>query len=643
MFSVLIQNQKTIEIFQEFHPIFTEAMNQGKIGVCRWMEPGTTVDTALPELKELIEDKEEWRAIIVRILDEDAMSMYETVPLNPYDFKYYHEEKRKYGESPIPLVRLTNMLGELPAPEIRYETVTIMEENKSPKIIYEPRKNEEEELIYQELLDQYDYDGKRPSEIILVSLRMPKRRKKESIEKVWTDFKEVDSSSFWKKNCYANSCRFIVYDLKQEGSVQYEADMFKFWLSVLILGLNRIDSDELQAYRLYRMNVQLDKEILQEEIQNCINRLYGAKYFMKQILQAEDSEWTKVHRDLPDYKMEVPVMLDLPRRNDMSVDDSLFPLVAGNVEDDLRRWGESKKNAEYKLRETAGQAEIALDEAAERMRGMGSVEESEVKQINKYQKKKMDADLENLYFMVISTQKELPDSQNTINKNVKEKAEEVRTGLLSRITAEQILGIVMIILLAITLSVIPCFLVYTDHYSGSVKSMITFMLLLIDIMLVPIFFMVFLQKRELVFKVRDYNHELHASMMKIVENSEVYSTFLSSIVSHSRGMSYLQILKNKKFTMSSTRIAVDTHLKAIDHMMYSLEKWNKAFYLNVNFNQSFYDDDIFDISILPIKNKLYTFEYGKQYQIPLNNSGRNVDVNFEFVTKLELIREELYD
>ena len=91
--------------------------------------------------------------------------------------------------------------------------------------------------------------------------------------------------------------------------------------------------------------------------------------------------------------MEIPVILDLPRRNDMNVDDSLFPLVAGNVEDDLRRWGESKKNAEYKLRETAGQAEIALDEAAERMRGMGSVEGSEVKQINKYQKKMMDADL----------------------------------------------------------------------------------------------------------------------------------------------------------------------------------------------------------------------------------------------------------
>ncbi len=50
MYSVLIQNQKTMESFLQHHSIFADALNQKKIDTCLWMEAGTTIDTAIPEL-----------------------------------------------------------------------------------------------------------------------------------------------------------------------------------------------------------------------------------------------------------------------------------------------------------------------------------------------------------------------------------------------------------------------------------------------------------------------------------------------------------------------------------------------------------------------------------------------------------------
>ena len=57
IYSVLIQNKKTMDQFHQFYPLFMEAINEERIGLCRWTEAGTTVDTALPELCDLIDGK----------------------------------------------------------------------------------------------------------------------------------------------------------------------------------------------------------------------------------------------------------------------------------------------------------------------------------------------------------------------------------------------------------------------------------------------------------------------------------------------------------------------------------------------------------------------------------------------------------
>ena len=120
MYSVLIQNNSTISSFQKYKSLFLEYVNENRLGVCKWNEGGTTIDTALPGITELTNDQESWRAVIVRMKDDEAMSGFEYDIANPYEF---HENtfSDELSESSVPLIRLTHILGGVPEPEIVFE------------------------------------------------------------------------------------------------------------------------------------------------------------------------------------------------------------------------------------------------------------------------------------------------------------------------------------------------------------------------------------------------------------------------------------------------------------------------------------------------------------------------------------------
>ena len=155
MYSVLIQNKKTMESFHEFHPLFLETLGKD-IVLCRWLEAGTTIDTALPELSQLTDSVEKWRAIIVHVEDEEEMRKYERHPDNPYDFLINSSKADATKESPVPLIRLTHMLGGVPAPEIEYESRVVAEKAKVPRTIYVPKPRGEETRLHAELLERYN-------------------------------------------------------------------------------------------------------------------------------------------------------------------------------------------------------------------------------------------------------------------------------------------------------------------------------------------------------------------------------------------------------------------------------------------------------------------------------------------------------
>lgn len=646
MYSVLIQNQKTIESFQEYHSLFMDAICSKDIGICRWMEPGTTVDTALPELKELTDDKEEWRAIIVHVIDEENMKMYETEHSNPFDFKINHATDKEYGESAIPLVRLTHILAGIPTPLAHYEPEIIKEKNKAPRTVYKLVRNEKDEAEYDRLTEKYDFDGKEPSEVILISVRRKKKTEKEHIEQSWSSYHENESSNFWQTNNYSNKCRFIVFDLQKRGDYEHEADMFRFWNCVRILATNTIDPDELQAYRLYNMSLSIDRESLKYNLDHYYRKIDGVRLYIEHRLEQERREQLEASKELPNYSVTVPVKaeMDMPKLKEFNIQQLDFGLAPIKVDRDLANWRVKTDDIEVLLRQTVRQSERALDISAERMRGICEMQEDIVEPLDSYQRRDMKESLRLLYERVIRMQKYLPGKSKIYNDRMRESSKEVRTFMKSRITSGQVLSI-MLIMIGLTLLTIAPGIVFATvlKMAGDVRGVFTVGFILLDVAVIAVLVMLFKLRTELWELIANYNSAVDKEVQKVNADTDIYSQFLSGIATHAKGSSYLQILEYKKFSLNDRQRNMIRHKQAIEKQKNIIERWRRAFYLDKLGEDYFFFDDNFDEEQPPVSNKLYSFCMDKLYERNINKSGNTIHIPFEYISKVELQREELYD
>ena len=642
MYSVLIQNKKTIECFHEFHPLFLEALRRN-VACCRWLESGTTIDTALPELISLTEDKEEWRAIIVRVEDEESMRSFDTDPKNPYDFLINAEGADRTRESRVPLIRLTHMLGGVPAPEVLYETRKIKEKNKASRVIYIPKRSLEEEMDHASLMQKYDYNGKLPREILIVTLRCREKGEQKSARDVWSNRLETSSSEFWKRNNYPSRCRFLVYDYQNEGAVQKEADLFNFWLCVMLLATNDMDPSSLQAYKLYSMRPLLDRGKMAECFNYKTACLLGVKNFIASEIKRDMELKIIVHREMPEYSMKIPVHVEFPHTMDMHVDEGEFPLCAKSAKADRDKWRNLSTGAEYALENTFRKAERALEESADHMRYVGHMSEEDVEPLDRFQEGDMKLELSGLYERILQTQNVLPGARMRKRRRLEELSLKVQEHMKSRVELSWAVMCLVVLAVLLLLAFLPAVFFRTILGIGSVWGALFFALALLLGFGLTELVLLLLQKRKFNTRIGEYNEELEEHASELTQNISLYTDFVSDMVSSARGNSYLNILKRKKYVEENGYDSLQKHFRAAGSFLSRLDKWSRAFYLKVD-SYGRPDNSLeIDTELSPQYCPMYTFETGKEYQVPLNETGEFIVSPFEFVRKLEIIREELYE
>lgn len=643
-YSVIIQNAKTIEAFSKYRSLFYEALNSDRIGVCRWNESGTTIETALPELSSLTDDKEEWRAIIVRFIDDNCMAMCQSLPQNPYDFLVNYEHKDEIRENDVPLVRLTQMLGGIPPLEVKFDTNVVKEEHKAPRTIYTPIVDEEKEKAYQALAEKYRFDGKTPSSIIIVSVRNCNDKNDDNIDGVWRSHKESESSEFCKRNQYPSICRFLVYDYEKSGPVQKDADDFNFWLSVMLLSTNDIDPGTVQAYRLYSVRSVVDKKAMSESFQTVADRLRDARQTLEKEIRNNIESQICSEEELPDYRIDVPVALNLPATEDREINNKSFHLISDGASGDIAVWNNQRQSIEDDLVKSVRSAERALDQTADKMRNSCSFEEDEVEQLNKYQVEDMLRETDELYHQIVDIQSKLPTDKISDNNDMIQASDLVKKNLVGRVVRKPVYISISIIGIALLLCAIPGIIQRAEK--EPVDLFILAGILLGSVAIVALFGLIVLlvQKSQLNRLIKNYNQKIKAAFNKLIDDADEYSRYMSSIASHSRGSSYIELSSRKKYFHKKGHDSRYKHVKAINVMLRRLKEWSKAYHLDVDFTSKRPENTVeIDISREPFENKLYAINSGDFYSVIINNSGMNMDSPFDFVVRIEIDREELYD
>ena len=642
-YSVIIQNKKTMEAFSKFQPLFMEALNNNRIGVCKWNESGATLDTAVPELGELTNDKDEWRAIIVRYEDDRPMSAFNCDVRNPFDFEVNKTMDEDAFESEVPLIRLTHMLGGIPAPEMKFESEQVYEKHKAPRTIYKPVVDKKRDEAYERVCKKYEFDCKLPSSIVLVTI-LDGYVGKETIDTAWSDHRESNSSEFWKRNHYPSICRFLVCDFEKKGPVQRNADEFGFWMSVLLLATNVIDSSTLQAYRLYKLNTLFNRSIMSEKFQAAVDRLKSARHVIEKEIKRDIENQLIIEDKLPDYRLEISVPINLPSDEDCSVSPKGFGMFSQGARTDIGVWNNRKKNSEEKLASAVRSAERTLDQTADRMRDNCVFFEDEVSGLDKYQVEDLTRETGDIYREIVDIQGALPTDDVSADPMITKAADNVKEYLKGRVMGSSAVLALALSFLLIIFAQIPGIVNLYANGVGSLTQILIAAAIECAVVLLFAFCTILVQKLRLNGLLKVYNQYIKAAFNRLTENASDYSRYLSDIASHSRGHSYLNLSRRKKHKTENAHYAKYKHIKAINLFLSKLRVWSTAFHLTVDFDSNSIDEDIVvDIALSPTQNSMYTFESGNVYPVAVNNSGIVIDSPFEFADKLEIVREELYD
>ena len=632
-----------MEAFSQYQPLFAEAINNGRIGVCKWIEAGTTIDTALPEIGSLTDDKKEWRAVIVRYIDDNCMAALESDARNPYDFLINRNTEDSVKESPIPLVRLTQMLGGIPPLEIKFKAEILREPHKAPQTIYTPIEDAQREQAHKELAAKYAFDGKLPSAILVISARN-RSCQAENIGRSWLTHKESKSSEFWKRNRFPSICRFMVYDMEKQGPVQKEADDFGFWYSVMLMAINEWDSSTIQAYRLYTLGVSMNSEAMSESFQMLADRLRDAKHSIERSIKKDIEGQACEELGLPDFRVEIPVALKIPKADDCTVKKMSFHLLSDGAATDTAIWEKAQRIAENELTGSIKSASRTLDQTADKMRVNCTFSADEVLPLSKYQSEDLKSETDGIYQQIVHIQGNLPKENVSANAEIQETAYRVKRNLLGRVLKRPAIWTVILAVLLLLASAIPALSDYLIDRKGSL-SMLSYVICgSILAVTAAALFTLLSQKAELNILIMKYNQRLKDAFNKLVENAGDYSAYMSAIASHSRGCSYLNLSNRKKYASSSAHSSKYKHIKAINVLLGKLKAWSKAYHLNVDFTTKRPETRVdIDTTIAPLENKLYSFATGDIYPVAINNSGMSMDSPYPFAGQIAIIREELYE
>ena len=156
--------------------------------------------------------------------------------------------------------------------------------------------------------------------------------------------------------------------------------------------------------------------------------------------------------------------------------------------------------------------------------------------------------------------------------------------------------------------------------------------------------MLFVQKRELQYEVKRFNSFVNMIVTRISENTSMFSKYMSGIASYVHGRSYLSLMQRKKFLRDEAQFYKQNHITALNSFLVDLKKWSVAFHLPINFDAAEVDEDLaVDTELAPYVNPLYTFESQASYSVPVNSAGDTIEAPFGFISKLHIMREELYD
>ncbi len=671
MHTVIILSKHSSDLLKDFKFLFKPFLDKGSISFCDWNESGTDILSSVPDLYNLIKGKQEWRAII---LGTDSMREhplpYVADEKNPFDFPEECNEESIPKESNVPVIRLAHMICGYPmsmvknfekgfeyidenngkltkvreselTSEMLFQLTDIYGDGLKP-IYMEEVVPEEMKRAQQKLIDKYEFQDVRPREVMFISTR------KHSIdeENVMTSWKtqlEMSSSNFCARNKYPNNCRFMCYDITNAENSRYMRELIEFWLSVLTVAINRIPASSLQAYRVYRLGVEISTKEMDLLLNEHLDKMEAAYQFVQDRMRMKPEYSFEPEDELVEVQ-DIPVIFEGSSGKELMIDTSSVGLSKDCPKDEMMYWiqqvNEKQRNIDWYLKEPRK----AIDKAAQYMKDRADSFYGEEYELDRFQLADLNQEIERLEQEMLSCDTQGIIDEKKIKETIKDVDKKVKKDISIRMNKKTIIFMGLLAFSAYFIGFIP-YLYGSAVEGGKVfgASVVLLISALLVLALGGLVSLLVLRKR--ITKSMDaFNHSIKQMINSVNTTSKKFGDYFSTVCSYMKAQSVLAGIKLKGDSMSSERFVLRAHKQALALSINQSLEIAASYGIKRNANAIQSVVGFFDEKKLPKYNNLYYFVMNREVQnIPLNDTGDYVTSPYTFVAKLDIVREDIFD
>ncbi len=664
MHTVMILSEHYANLLKEYQFLFKPFINNGTISFCEWNESGTDLKSAVPDLYKLIKGKLEWRAIILGTgIDSNLKD-----PNNPFDF-VKDDESQFPKESQIPIVRLSHMLGGYPDTNTKhfeegYEYIDsqtgelkrvlckdidvdwLMELNENEgdtlKSIYiEVKMSEEAKEAREKLIEKYEFKDTRPSDLILITTKKV-RNTYEDMQESWQTNIEMNSSNFCARNMYPSFCRFLTYRIINAENSLYTRQLFEFWLAVLTVAVNSIPASVFQAYRLYDLNINIDKDKLSVLLNEHLNRNVATQYYVTEQMNYKTPVSFDIDTNIVEYQ-NVPVILEEVKGSDLFI-KKYIGLSRDCPEDELSFWIKESYSKKKLINKFLKSPRRALEKSSMYLKTTAESFYGDEYELDQFQIEDLKEQISELELNITTFNSRNVINEIQLNKEFNHIEKDIKKEIANRMTKRTIIIYGTIALLVYFIGFIPY--LFNSFKGGVLGGLYSLLLIIISLFLVSMggIISLYILKTRLEKKIESFNDFCRYIIRKVNESGKKFETYFTQVCTYMKAQSIVQGTSLQSNSILSRKKLLKLHLKTIKQVLVRDEELLSSYGLNRDTKLKENVTSFFNETVFPKNNSIYYFPIADREElIPVNETGDFVKAPYSFVNQLNIDREIIYD
>ncbi len=687
MFTVMIAEKPHLDSIHEYNIFLKPFVNKDKVAFCQWDREAKTIRDAVPELVRTVARHEQWRVVI--LCDEEGIEQRNpfervkyTAPEKPeapkkvkpasdsdddraaaqkaYDeaVEEYRIKVQEYYKAVLeaktaafreaasePLVRLVTHFCEPPVVSGGHNNLAASDPEFKG---YLDEARCKEEIREKEIIGEESLGIHMPAEVYCIAMRTYSDAQCD-IDYSWSSYSSHQYSRFYDWNLYFDKMRYLIFDILPKDHQNYTFDYIRFLYAALLFASNDVPADSLRPNRVYRLDCVNDEDALRRMMVSYSAKLAATEEVIEAEIRNLESK-TKAKITDHDVEAEYCTQVTVPVTVDAAFDDSGLYADKKGIglsfdcpKNEEYAWETDYLESERTLYRLLKQVHRGLRKSVESFHAMDSLDASRAKQMNSFQVEDVKEFVADSELRMVEVQTRDVSDAGPFRKTMEEEDKVVREKIDARMTRITTIATGIAVLAVFLVGFVPLFMgnSSTGSYLGASSAVVGASLLL---MLLVGIICLYCLRGALKQRISDFNGVMGGIRGEIDGAMQQFSRYLSMACNVMRGTSIINYFNEHD---DADTLQIRIRRKHMDDIRRYREEITAVFgpYMT---DLSFVDEQLtgpylYDYSSPADFDYPMPFTEGEKRQIEYMKAGSTIYVPVDFVKRITVGLEELYD